>query len=142
MSNIWQTLPKPIFCLAPMGDVTDSAFRQLLCALGKPDLMFTEFVNIHEILHRPVDQINSLKFTLQEKPLICQIWGNEPDLFRQAIKKITPLGFSGIDLNMGCPEKAVVKKNCGAGLIGNYDLAAKIIRSAKTKSLPLSVMVI
>ena len=139
MSNIWQILPKPIFCLAPMGEVTDSAFRQVLAEIGKPDLMFTEFVNVHEIINREVSQINSLKFISQEQPLICQIWGSEPDIFKAAVKKLTPLGFNGIDLNFGCPKKAVVKKGCGAGLIGNYALTAKIIASAKTKSLPLSV---
>lgn len=139
MGNIWRRLPKPIWCLAPMYGVTDSAFRQQLTKIGKPDLMFSEFTNVHEILNRPLEQINNLKFSPTEQPLICQLWGNDPELFQQAVKKIIPLNFAGIDINLGCPVKAVVKKGSGAGLIGNYNLTAKIIASAKTKLLPLSV---
>jgi tRNA-dihydrouridine synthase len=41
-SNFWSKLKKPIFALAPMHDVTDTAFRRLIAEIAKPDVMFTE----------------------------------------------------------------------------------------------------
>ena len=43
--NFWKKLPKPFFCLAPMADVTDAAFRRIICKYGKPDVLWTEFVS-------------------------------------------------------------------------------------------------
>ena len=127
MSNIWQTLPKPIFCLAPMFGATDSAFRQLLCELGRPDI-------------KTVTQL--LSYTPQEQPLIAQLWGLDPELFDAAADFIVRAGFQGIDINFGCPEKAVVKKGVGGALIDNPALAGKIIQSTlkgARNRLPVSV---
>ncbi|MCG2691980.1 tRNA-dihydrouridine synthase family protein, partial [Microgenomates group bacterium] len=143
MSNIWQTLKKPIFCLAPMFGATDSAFRQLLSEIGKPDLMFTEFINVQAIFSPDIKTVTQLlTYTFQEQPLIAQIWGLDPELFETAADLIVAAGFQGIDLNFGCPEKTVVKKGSGAALIDNPDLAGKIIKATIKGArgrLPLSV---
>lgn len=143
MENIWQTLQKPIICLAPMEGVTDMAFRQLLIKIGKPDLMFTEFVNVQSIFsHDQTSYLKYLDYQQQEKPLIAQIWGLTPELFELSANLITNLGFNGIDLNFGCPEKNVIKKGACSALINNRILAEKIIRStqlgAKNK-IPVSI---
>ncbi|MCX6816902.1 MAG: tRNA-dihydrouridine synthase [Candidatus Beckwithbacteria bacterium] len=143
MVNIWETLPKPIFCLAPMFGATDSAFRQLLCELGRPDLMFTEFINVQAIFSPDIKTVTQLlSYTSQEQPLIAQIWGLDPELFAAAADFIVRAGFAGIDINFGCPEPSVVKKGVGGALIDNPDLAGKIIQStikgAKGR-LPVSV---
>ncbi|MFH0942864.1 MAG: tRNA-dihydrouridine synthase, partial [Candidatus Beckwithbacteria bacterium] len=143
MAHIWQTLPKPIFCLAPMFGATDSAFRQLLCKIGKPDLMFTEFINVQAIYSPEIKSlINLLSYSKSEQPLICQLWGLDPEMFEVAADLVYRLGFQGIDINLGCPEKAVVKKGAGAALIDNQDLAGKIIHSTLKGArgrLPVSV---
>jgi nifR3 family TIM-barrel protein len=143
MSNIWQILPKPIFCLAPMFGATDSAFRQLLSAIGKPDLMFTEFINVQAIFSPDIKTVTQLlTYTLQEQPLIAQLWGLDPELFEAAADFIVRAGFQGIDINFGCPEKSVVKKGAGGALINNPDLAGKIIQSTLKGAggrLPVSI---
>lgn len=143
MSNIWQILPKPIFCLAPMFGVTDSAFRQLLCELGRPDLMFTEFINVQAIFSPDIKTVTQLlSYTTQEQPLIAQIWGLDPELFEAAADFIVHAGFQGIDINMGCDAKTAVKKGAGGALIDNPDLAGKIIQSTLKGArgrLPVSV---
>ena len=143
MSNIWTKLTKPIFCLAPMFGATDSAFRQLLAEIGKPDLMFTEFVNVQAIFSPDVKTVERLlSYTFKEQPLIAQIWGLDPEFFEAAADFIARAGFAGIDINMGCPEKAVVKKGAGAALIDNPNLAGKIIQSTIKGArgrLPVSV---
>jgi len=143
MINIWQSLPKPIFCLAPMFGVTDSAFRQLLCELGRPDLMFTEFINVQAIFSPDIKTVTQLlSYTLQEQPLIAQLWGLDQELFEAAADFIVHAGFQGIDINMGCDAKTAVKKGAGGALIDNQDLAGKIIRSTIKGArgrLPVSV---
>jgi len=132
MNNIWQNLKTPIFCLAPMFGATDSAFRQLLCAIGKPDIMFTEFTNVQAIFSPDtVSLVRQLKYKNKEKPLICQIWGLDPELFQAAAELIVDIGFDGVDINLGCPEKNVLKKGSGAALINNQPLVKKIIKATK-----------
>ncbi|MFH2061891.1 MAG: tRNA-dihydrouridine synthase [Candidatus Beckwithbacteria bacterium] len=143
MANIWQELKKPILCLAPMEGVTDMAFRQLLVDIGKPDLMFTEFVNVHSIFsHDQISYRQYLDYQPKEKPLIAQLWGLIPELFESSATLIANLGFNGVDLNFGCPEKNVIKKGAGSALINNQELAGKIIKATQkgaANKIPVSV---
>ncbi|MFC1627116.1 tRNA dihydrouridine synthase [Patescibacteria group bacterium] len=132
MPNIYQTLKKPIICLAPMDGVTDSAFRQLFLKTGKPDLMFTEFTNVQSIFsHDQISYDQRLSFTKPEKPLIAQIWGLIPELYEQAAKLLVKLGFDGIDINLGCPDKNVIKKGACSALINNKPLVKQIIQATQ-----------
>lgn len=150
MSNIWQELKKPIYCLAPMFGATDSAFRQLLAEIGGlaspaggPDLMFTEFINVQAIFSPEIKTVETLlSYSPKEQPLIAQLWGLDPELFEAAADLVVRAGFQGIDINLGCPQKAVVKKGACAALINNQELAGKIIQSTLKGSrgrLPVSV---
>lgn len=126
-----------------MFGATDSAFRQLLSEIGKPDLMFTEFINVQAIFSPDIKTVTQLlTYTPQEQPLIAQIWGLDPELFEAAADFIVRAGFSGIDINFGCPEPSAVKKGAGGAMIDNPDLAGKIIQSTIKGSrnrLPVSV---
>jgi len=143
MANIWQDLKKPIICLAPMDGVTDTVFRQLLQKIGKPDLMFTEFTHVKAIFsHDQTASIRRLQYQKKEKPLIAQIWGTTPELFESSAHLLVKLGFNGIDINMGCPDKAVTKKGAGAALIDNPQLAKEIILATQkgtNNNIPVSV---
>lgn len=143
MANIWQTLPKPIFCLAPMFGATDSSFRQLLTEIGKPDLMFTEFINVQQIFSPDVKTTTRLlSYTSKEQPLIAQIWGLDPELFEAAADFIVEAGFQGIDINFGCPEPSAIKKGAGGAMIDNPSLAGQIIQATIKGArgrLPVSV---
>jgi nifR3 family TIM-barrel protein len=142
MENVWQKLPKPIMCLAPMEGVTDAVFRQVLINAGKPDLMMTEFTSVDGLVSKGYPFVaQRLKFEPMEKPLIAQIWGTKPDIFFQAAQILANMGFDGIDINMGCPVKDVTKAGGGAGIIGNFTLAREIILATKkgAPNLPVSV---
>ncbi len=148
--NIWDNLPKPFFVLAPMDDVTDTVFRQVVAECAAPDLYFTEFVNV-DALQSPGREaaMKRLKFTAKEKPLIAQIWGKKPENYYKTARELAEMGFDGIDINMGCPDKAVVKNGCCVALINNRELAGEIIqatregaiRQAHGKPAPLPVSV-
>lgn len=141
MHNFWQDLPRPFFILAPMEAVTDVAFRHVVATAARPDIFFTEFTNaasycspagIHSTRGR-------LTFTSDEHPMVAQIWGNKPEQFAHMAKDLADMGYKGIDLNMGCPDKSVVKGGAGSGLIRTPELAAELIKAAKEGGLPVSV---
>ena len=131
-ANFLIKLPKPFFALAPMDDVTDTVFRQIVGGCAHPDLYFTEFVNV-DGLQSPgrVKLLKKLQFTAKEKPLIAQLWGLKPDNFYKTAKEMVEMGFDGIDLNMGCPVKTVIKNGACAALMNNRDLAGEIIDAVR-----------
>jgi len=142
MTNFWLVLPKPFTVLAPMDDVTDNVFRQVVLSAARPDVFFTEFVNSDGLNHGANGiPLRKLQFTSDQKPIVAQIWGNDPESMQNAAKIVKDLGFDGIDINMGCPVRDVVKKGSGAGLIGNYNLAGKIIKAVKNGAgkMPVSI---
>lgn len=141
--NILQQLPKPFFVLAPMDDVTDTVFRRIVADCARPDLFFTEFVNVDGLQSPGRERLlKKLQFTSPEQPLIAQIWGKNPDNFRTTAAELVDMGFAGIDINMGCPEKTVVKNGCCSALINNRDLAVAIIKATQEGAggkVPVSV---
>ncbi len=137
-------LPQPFFVLAPMDDVTDTVFRQIIASTAAPDLYFTEFVNVDGLQSpgRP-KLLPKLRFDAKkERPIIAQIWGKTPANYYEVAKQIKEMGFDGVDINMGCPEKSVVNNGCCSALIENRELAGQIIdsvREAVGEDFPVSV---
>jgi len=134
-------MPKPFYILAPMEAVTDVVFRHVIAVAAKPDIFFTEFVNASSFCSEK--GIHSTKgrlaFTSDEQPIVAQIWGNKPDEFAKMSKALAKMGFSGIDINMGCPDKSVVKTGSGSALIRTPEIASELIKAAKISGLPVSV---
>lgn len=130
--NFWNEIKKPIFCLAPMADVTDRAFRRLIAKYGKPDVLWTEFVSADGLFLGGYDAlINDLSFSEEERPIVAQFFTSKPEMMERAAALAVELGFDGIDINMGCPDKSVEKQNAGAALMKNPSLAKEIILAAK-----------
>jgi tRNA-dihydrouridine synthase len=140
--NFWQTLPRPFFAVAPMADVTDPAFRRLIANYGKPDVMWTEFVSANGLMSagRAVLQ-RDLAYSEMERPIVAQLFSADPEKMEQAARLCAELGFDGIDINMGCPDKTIEKQGAGAGMIKTPDVAVAIIAAAKrgAGAIPVSV---
>jgi tRNA-dihydrouridine synthase len=140
--GIWEELPRPFSVLAPMEEVTDTVFRRVVAAVGAPDLFFTEFTSTDGLCSdgRP-RVIGRFRYTLSERPLIAQIWGNNPDFYRRVAAEVREMGFDGLDINMGCPVRKVVNRgSCGA-LIERPERAAALIAAAKDGAGPMPVSV-
>ncbi|MFO0882134.1 MAG: tRNA-dihydrouridine synthase [Candidatus Saccharimonadales bacterium] len=128
----FKSLPRPFFVLAPMDDVTDTVLRQIIADCAPPDLFFTEFVNVDGLQSRGRPRLmHKLSFTPKEQPLIAQIWGKTPANYEKVADELVEMGFAGVDINMGCPDKSVVKNGCCSALINNRELAVEIIASVK-----------
>lgn len=166
MSNFWNKLKKPIIVLAPMADVTDIAFRQIIIKhsryagkdigdgsreripaeafrVGGPDVLWTEFVSADGLCHPEGKKklIRDLAFSEAERPIVAQLFSTHPDKIEEASRLVQELGFDGVDINMGCPDRTVEKQGAGAALIKNPKRAREIISAAKrgAPNLPVSV---
>jgi tRNA-dihydrouridine synthase len=114
-----------------MDGVTDASFRFITAKYGKPDVTFTEFVNIQAAFHAAHTLIRDLTYCEIERPVVAQIYGRSPELFYRVAHIVCELGFDGLDINMGCPAKKVAAAGCGAALIREPKLACTILRAAK-----------
>lgn len=155
MDSFWDKLPKPFFAMAPMADVTDAAFRALVAKCGKPDVTWTEFVSADGLYHLIEKEnkgtiiydsarnenplLRDLQYSEGERPIVAQIFSAKPETLAYAARLVAKLGFDGVDLNMGCPDKSIEKQGAGAALIKAPALAVELIEAAKTSGLPVSV---
>ncbi|NTU73605.1 tRNA-dihydrouridine synthase [Candidatus Roizmanbacteria bacterium] len=120
-----------IIGLSPMDGVTDAAFRYIVDKYGHPDIMFTEFTSVEGLAHGATALLTPLIHHQSSTPLIAQVFGYTPDDFYKAAFIAAEMGFSGIDINMGCPDRHITTRGGGAGLIRNPTLAKKIIEWTK-----------
>ena len=153
-SNFWKEFSAPVFSLAPMEDVTDTVFREIVLgnsAPGKLHVVFTEFSNVDGLNH-PVGRervserliVNASEVQLLKQlnvKLVAQIWGKTPEVYHKVSKWITQnYSFDGLDINMGCPVKKIVKQGACSALISQPILAKEIIAAVKEgTNLPVSV---
>ena len=139
---IWNDLPQPFLILAPMEGVTDVIFRQVVAKAGRPDLFFTEFTNVSSYASEKgrENALERLEIAPTDSPIIAQIWGKDPAHFAETVKALELLGFSGVDLNFGCPDKNVNKTGGGAAMIKTPELAIECFKNARENTnLPVSV---
>lgn len=114
-----------------MDGYTDAAFRFVVAKYGKPDVIFTEFVPAKAIEIGVNRIMVDLLYDPIERPIIAQLFGNEPEAIYKASLEVIRLGFNGIDLNMGCPAKNINHAGAGAALINDQGRARAIIKAAR-----------
>lgn len=149
MQNInfgfWKNLKDkhPFFVLAPMADVTDCVFRELIAEHGAPDVTWTEFVSADGLASEKgrAALIIDLKYSEVERPVVAQLFGGNPENMEIAARLCAELGFDGIDINMGCPDKSIEKSKAGAYSMKDPARARSILDAARrgAGSLPVSI---
>ncbi len=123
-----------------MEAVTDVAFRHVVSRAGRPDVYFSEFTNATGWFRAGDKAIGGrLAKTDDESPLVAQLWGSDPEAMSALSKHCASLGFDGIDINMGCPDKSATKAGGGAGMIRIPETAFAMITAAKESGLPVTV---
>ena len=148
MHSFWQRLSRPFFVLAPMADVTDPAYRRLIAEYGAPDVTWTEFVSADGLYatrekkgmkdaENPL--MRDLLYTEAERPILAQLFTSNPESMAYAATLCAELGFDGIDINMGCPDKSIEKQGAGAAMMKDPESAREVYRAAATSGLPVSV---
>lgn len=147
--GFWADLPRPFFVTAPMADVTDAAFRQMIAKYsrhgetgGGPDVFWTEFVSADGLCSPGREALlRDLAYSKGEHPIVAQIFGSNPEHMQKTAELVRSLGFDGIDINMGCPDKSIEKQGAGASHMKNPSRAKEVILAtmAGAGDLPVSV---
>jgi tRNA-dihydrouridine synthase len=153
--NFWSDLytknkgKRPIIVLAPMADVTDIVFRNLIVeksGIGEGselDVLWSEFVSVNGLSH-PVGReklLVDLRYREAERPIVAQVFGEDPDKYEDTAKLCQELGFDGVDINMGCPDKNVLGQKAGSYLINIPEVAKKIVENTKlgAPNIPVTI---
>lgn len=118
---------KPVL-LAPLEDITDSAFRQI-CKKHGADMVFTEFVASEALIRNVQKTIDKMKFIPEERPIGIQLFGNDVNTMAESAKIIAQFKPDTIDINFGCPVKKVALKGSGAALLKDIPLMVNITKA-------------
>jgi len=143
--NFWENLPRPFLVVAPMADVTDAAFRRLIAKYSAhphsdgvvrgPSVMWTEFVAADGLVRATPEGkkklLADLIYSEEERPIVAQLFTSDPGHMEYAAALCRELGFDGIDINMGCPDRSIERQGCGSAMIKTPAVAAAIIAAAK-----------
>ena len=140
MQNFWKTIRKPIFALAPLSGIADSAFRRICRSFGA-DLVYSELSSSTAFAYQPEPTLGIMRFNDSERPYVVQLFGNNPEHFAAAARRVTgEIKPDGIDINFGCPSPKVFKRGAGAALMTNLPLAREVISSViENTHLPVSI---
>ena len=123
-----------------MADVTDAPFRRMIAKYSKSDstapfVMWTEFVAADGLVRATpegkVKLMADLIYNEAERPIVAQLFSSTPEYMEYAAKLCLELGFDGVDINMGCPDKSIEKQGCGSAMIKSPETAAAVIQAAK-----------
>jgi len=141
MKNFWQKLNKPILALAPMAGVTDIAFRQMCKKFGA-DVIYTEFASSDALIYESQKTFDMIKFANEERPVVVQIFGHDPEHMAKAAQICEKLGFDGIDINFGCPAYKVVKHGGGVSLMREPAKCREIVKAVvDAVNIPVSIKI-
>lgn len=125
-----------------MEAVTSSVFRRVVAKAAAPDVFYTEFTNALSITHPIAKKTTKGRLYIDPaedpKPVI-QLWGNSKEDFEKAAVEVEKDGYEAIDINMGCPDIAVIKNHSGSDLIRHFDTAQAVIDGANTSKLPVTL---
>ena len=140
MKKFWDKLPRPIVALAPMDWYSDSPFRQIVREISPKTVLFSEFYSADGLIRSEDFAKRALWAWKNETPLIIQIFWNKPESFVKAAEIIERYDITGIDINMWCPAKKVVKNWYWSQLIIDIEAAYNIVEKlSKASKLPISV---
>ncbi len=134
------TIENPVF-LAPMAGVTDRAFRRICRQFGC-GMVYTEMVSAKGIYYQDKKTASLMRIDPEEQPAAVQIFGSDPAVVGETVKKAEESGALLIDLNMGCPAPKIVNNGDGSALMKHPELAGKIVAAAvKNTKLPVTVKI-
>lgn len=127
--------------LAPMAGITDMPFR-ILCKEMGVGLVYTELISAKGLLYENNNTKNMLNIHDTEKPVVLQIFGSDPSVIGQIVKKVNHLDFDMIDLNSGCPAPKIVKNFEGSALMKDSENFGNIIYAMRENTdKPVSVKI-
>lgn len=127
--NIGKVHINGIFALSPMAGFSDYSYRKICKEYGV-DYLVTEMVSIKGICYDNKNTIELLKMDKSESPIALQLFGSDPDIMKEAVKKIEHLTNDIIDINMGCPMPKIFNNGDGSAILDSPDKVYKVVNAA------------
>lgn len=132
-------LPSFPLLLAPMEDVSDPPFR-FVCKMNGADMMYTEFISSEGLIRDAAKSKMKLDIFEYERPIGIQLFGGEIGSMIEAAQIAEAAHPDLIDINYGCPVKAVACKGAGAALLQDIPKMVKMTEEiVKAVKLPVTV---
>ena len=125
----------PLTALAPMQNVTDLAFMQIISHYGAPDYFFTEFLRVHAQSRPEKHILAAIDHNDTNRPVFAQLIGEHIPSLLRTVAELLKHPIAGIDLNLGCPIPKIYKKNVGGGLLREPEKISAILRALR-EALP------
>ncbi len=114
--------------LAPMDGFSDWPYRSICRSLGAA-LCYTEFVKAEFVVMAFEHIQPRMAFEEDERPVIIQIYGDDPDELLRAALLVQQKRPDAIDINLGCPDRRVNQGGAGAALLRQPLKVARIFRA-------------
>ncbi|MGK7948689.1 MAG: tRNA dihydrouridine(20/20a) synthase DusA [Xenococcaceae cyanobacterium] len=124
--------------IAPMMERTDRHFRYLMRQITRHTLLYTEMITTQAIIHG--DRSKLLGFSPEEKPLVLQLGGDNPQQLAECAQIAQDYGYDAVNLNIGCPSPRVQSGNFGACLMTQPELVAEAVaKMQQVVTIPVTV---
>ena len=138
MSTTIKALTNKKVWLAPLAGITDNPFRSICKECGA-DVVVSEMISADGLLYNRTRSLEYAKFENSQRPFGIQLFGSDPQVFKEAVKIALTKKPDFIDINMGCPVKKVIKRGAGSALMTTPDIAANIVSETKNILIPLNI---
>lgn len=141
MKSLFEKMGPSKLVLSPMAGYSDSPYRKLCREMGSA-ISISEFVSTEHLFRSHPRAIKLFRYEEAERPVVFQVFGNDPEIIVRGVSRVLHLNPDGIDVNMGCSVKNVSGRGSGAGLLRCPDKSRTIIRRLVAETgLPISAKI-
>jgi len=132
--------PATNLLLCPIAGYCDLSFRLVVRSVGGLGLACTDLLSPHGLLRESQHSLQLAATCPEDQPLCMQLYGCDPEMLPDGARWAQEHGARVIDINMGCPADKVVKKDGGVALMGQPDLAVRIVEAVvRAVTVPVTV---
>jgi tRNA-dihydrouridine synthase len=127
------------YMLAPIEDMTSNSFRTI-CYRNGADLTFTELIRVEGLARKNKSTWERIKLN-DDTPTVIQLLGAKEDFYKKFLEIFEPpkIGFSGFNLNLGCPSPAVLSLGQGCAMVRRINKTKSIVELFRKKNYPISI---
>ena len=140
--RIGRVVVDPPVAMAPMADITDVLFHEVLRDVGGPGLYTAEMVSSTALARGAAKTRLMLRRPAGCPNFAVQIFGAVPADMAVAARMAADAGADVVDINMGCPAKKITGNACGSSLLRDLPLVGRIlaeVRRALPQDVPLTL---